>query len=312
MQTIIGFEPTGLLFSGMIVLAVAVLIGILLWRAPKKTKAIALGMTGVLAIILVVGFIFQNFVLDGQHTSDIYFLPTQGQIFAIQGEEASIQLICFGDKENPFLAEGTNITPLQTDNKNINIVESTIEAGNTYKGLTVFTIFLDAEAVQPGNQSFSRIILKDLNGNEKTFEIGKINIDGQEPKEGSAIDIREHLGVASRGAQYSFSFKNGASKPCTITGIDFGGLTPYVQSVKVTVNDKQIDIQKDMTIQPGDVAYVEAKLKKTSEVDIYLISANLLYQIQGDSKEYCYTLPYGTIGLPDSEESFQTLAEKYM
>jgi hypothetical protein len=74
-------------------------------------------------------------------------------------------------------------------------------------------------------------------------------------------------------------------------------LPPYVQSVQVTVNDKVINTQQDMVIQSGELVSVEAKLR---------------YRIQDDPEEYYYAFPYGTIGLPDSTESFQELAEKYL
>ena len=312
MEPIISFEPIGLLISVTIVLVVAVIIGIIFLRVLKSKKARIVGLVLLIFGISFGVFLSQNLKPNPIDTSAIHFLPTQSQIYSSLGEEETIQLFCFGYKQNPLLKEGINVIPVQTDNENINVVESTIDAGSTYRGLTVFSIFLDIDTGQPGNQSFSQIILTDGNGNTKTFDIGDIAIAVQEPNNGKAIDIRSHLGSANRGAQYSFSFKNGASKPCTITGIDFGSLTPFVQSVKVTVNDKEIETKNPMVAQPGDLVDLEAKLKNSTQVDIYLVSAKLRYRIQGDPEEYSYFVPYGTIGLPDSDESFQELAERYL
>jgi len=313
MEPIISFEPIGLLISVTIVLVVAVIIGIIFSRVLKSRKARIVGLILLIFCITYGIFLSQNLRPNPIDTSAIHFLPTQSQIYSALGEEETIQLFCFGYKQNPLLKEGINIIPVQTDNENINVVGSTIDAGSTYRDLTVFSIFLDIDTGQAGDQSFSQIILTDGNGNIKTFDIGNIAIEVQEPNNGKAIDIiRTHLGSANRGAPYSFSFRNGASKPCTITGIDFGSLTPYIQSIKVTVNDKEIDNQEIMVIQPGELVSVEANLKSTPEVDIYLASAKIRYRIQGDPEEYSYFVPYGTIGLPDTKESFQELAERYL
>lgn len=266
----------------------------------------------LLAIIFTIVYFWNHSYQPQKHSSAIYFVETRGQIYVNQGEEMTVQLFCYGDKENPFLQEGLTMVPIQTDNENINIVESNIDTGSTYKGVTIFSIFFTVESGQPGSQEFTQVILTDGNGNEKTFEIGKVNIETVDPNPSNAIDIVNHLGGADYGAPYSFSFKNGASKPCTITGIDFGSLTSSVDKTEVTVNGNAVDTRNNIVIQPGDQVLVESTLNGIAKADIFLIAAKIRYRMLGDSTEYSYYLPYGTIGLPVSEESFQELSEKYI
>lgn len=266
---------------------------------------------GIILFIIAGIFITQSHISNEHDTSAIYFLPTQGLIHATSSEEILIQLFCYGDKDNPLLAEGLKTTPIQTDNENLVITESSIEPGITTKGVTLFTVFLTAEAGPKGHQTFSKIFLMDESGDTKAFNIGEIEIEIQEPIEGNAIDVREHLGVADLDASYWFTIKNGSAKPCIISDIDFGSLTPFINERIVTVNEMVVDATHVITMQPGDQLSISAAFTTNVGKDIYLISPKILYHLQDEQTQHTYPLPYGLLGLPVSGDKAQAIYEKY-
>lgn len=292
-------------------LVTGAVIVLLYWRVLKSKKARIISSIALILVLVVGVFITQSHIPNENDTSAIYFLPTQGLIHATPDEEISIQLFCYGDKANPLLTGGMNTSLIQTDNENLVITESTIEPGITNKGVTIFTIFLTAEAGPPGNQTFTKISLMDESGDTKTFDIGEIEIETQDSNEGSAIDIRSHLGSAGLDALYAFSIRNGSTKPCIISDIDFGSLSPFINEKIVTVNEMVVDATTVITLQPGEQLSIGAKFNTDAGKDIYLISPKIRYQLQDEQMQYTYPLPYGLLGLPVSDDKTQEIYDKY-
>jgi hypothetical protein len=310
-EKIISFELTGILISAGIMLVTGAVIVLLYWRVLKSKKARIISSIALILVLVAGIFITQSPIPKENDTSAIYFLPTQGLIHATPDEEISIQLFCYGDKENPLLAEGVKTTPIQTDNDNLVITESTIEPGITTKGMTIFTILLTAEVGSPGMQTFTKIFLMDESGKTKAFDIGEIEIETQEPNEGNAIEIRRHLGSAGLDGAYSFTINNGSNKPCIISDIDFGSLRPFIKEKIVAVNEMVVDATTVITLQPGDQLSISAKFNTDAGKDIYLISPKIRYHLQDEKTQYSYPLPYGLLGLPVSDDKTQEIYEKY-
>lgn len=240
----------------------------------------------------------------------IYFLPSQGLIHTVPGEEVPVMLFGATYQGGPIFGDQNQMTIARIDNSNLIVEESSIEPGIVHKNMTPFSICLEVVADEPGVQIITQVILLDENGKELYFDIGQIVIDTSDPNEGDAINVRNHAGGSDLFSPYSFTIINQSPKECVITAIDFASLSPFLNGVELLVDGEEVEYGKDILLGTGQQLGLSAKFKAYTGKKVFLVSPSILYHLQGENTQYIYDLPSGIVGIPDAE-AYKNIYEKY-
>ncbi len=275
-----------------------------------------LGITLLISILLMINNLIENIQLEKAFEGDdatepiIYFLPTQGLIHTAPGQEVAVMIFGAADNDSPIFGEQNQTAAVRIDNENLNVVESTIDSGKEYKGMSLFSICLEVSANEPGNQIIWQVILLNEKGEEMYFDIGHIVIDTSEPNEGEAIDLRRHTGGSDLQSPYNFVIKNKSTKACIINDIDFDILSPYLSGVEILVDGKKVENGKEILLRTEQHLELSAKFKGYTNNKVFLISPTVIYHLEGEQTQHAYSLPPGIVGIPDSD-SIEKIYEKY-
>jgi hypothetical protein len=279
----------------------------------KRVRAIVI--FGIVMVLVIGGILYINAKGSWLKNDEIYFLPTQGQIHGEPGDEVPVDFLCFADTDNAMLNNPDNKLFVRTDNNNLAVVDYTVEAGTKYKGMRLYAIYLSLEADQEGTQTITQVVLEDEKGNIQEFDIGEVDICVEKPSTKPLLEISQHTGSASLGETYRFTLKNTAQQTCSITGIEFGKLTAFVEKLSVYQNGAKVNSDEEVVLHKGDELSVEAKFNTTAGKDVYYVSPKVLYTAKNDSlnskTKYSYSLPHGTLGLPVVKAKVKEIYEAY-
>jgi len=240
----------------------------------------------------------------------VYFMPTQGLIHTVPGEEVPVMLFGATDQDSLIFGDQNQMTTARIDNDNLIVEESIIEPGIVYKDMMPFSICLEVSADKPGIQTITQIILLDEYCKELYYDIGQIVIDTKDPNGGDAINVRNHAGGSDLLSPYSFTIKNQSQKECVITAIDFASLAPFLNGVEILVDGEKVENGKDISLGPGEQLDLRAKFKAYTNYKVFLVSPSITYHLQGEKAQYTYTFPSGIVGIPNIE-TFEKIHEKY-
>ncbi len=279
----------------------------------KRVRTI--GIFGIMLVLVIGGILYINIKDSWLGNDEIYFLSTQGQIHGESGDEVPIDFLCFADGDNDMLNNPDNKIFIRTDNNNLAVVDYAVEAGTKYKGMRLYAIYLSLESDQEGTQTITQVIMEDEKGNIKEFDIGKVDICVEKPSTKPLLEILQHTGSASLGETYRFTLKNTTQQNCTITGIEFGTLTAFVEKLSVYQNGAKVNSDEEVVLHKGDTLSVEAKFSTTAGKGVYYVSPKILYTAKNDNQnsktKYSYSLPHGTLGLPVAKAKVKEIYEAY-
>lgn len=281
-----------------------------------NTKLRAIILVGLVLALIFVGYlIFRNISVDSQepkhNTSTVHFLQSQGEVHASPEELIPLDLFFYASGDNATLSDQENKPIVQIDNSALWVVDYSVEAGDAYKGMRLYAIHLSLQADQPGHQRITRVIVQSGTGKAKTYEVGEVNINIEKGASKNLLKIFEHTGTATLGAPYLFTLKNASRQNCTVTGIELGSLSSFVNNLRVMLNEKQVDVGKGIIVKPGGALSVEADFKTNVSKDIYYVSPKVLYQTQGGGTKFSYSPPHATFGMPVTEDKVVEIYEKF-
>lgn len=262
-------------------------------------------------LILLAAFPLWKPLLHGGETDSptVFFLPVQGDVNVDADGECSLGLYFLADNPPFFAMDGQMMC--RTDNPSFSVSAIQVAKGDTFQGLTLYSLHLDAELESPDPGEIQSLTIQDSKGNTGTYDIGRISIHANKTAGQGQLQIVEHTGNASLGSPYLFTMENASESACLVEEVDFGSLGPYIQTIQIRHGGDKKAGGFPLMLGPGESFTVEADLRTDGGREIYLVSPRVSYRAgNGDAMEY--RVPWGTLGIPvDGERLFRAWQRQF-
>jgi hypothetical protein len=266
------------------------------FRAPRLLAAIL-----ILAVLGAGAYAaFHRTSLDGE----VYFLPVQGELRVIPGEDASLSLYLLS-RGTPFFEKKDGWTCSLGDGAQALAWEAV--RGDGYGDLRLYALQLELDTSEMQAQTIASVTFRSKDGQASTFSLGEIQIGPTKKTGEGRLLIVEHTGNGTLGAPHIFTLENPGPGTVTVTGADYGSLAPYLSELTVSVDGKPVDGGFPCTLEPGSRVTARAVFRNSVGRSIFVVSPSVSYTYGNGGQAGCYEVPAGTLGIPLGQELLEQI-----
>lgn len=263
----------------------------------------------IIALIVLLGLYYWANTSTTPNENNPVFINTIGDWSITSGNTTPINLFFFDDK-NSSIFDNKNMI-LSFDNENIKVIDYTVNKGDAYKDMRLYSILLNVKSEKTGAQTISKIMSVNSGGVilEKTF--GEITIDFNESSSNKGIKIIENTGSSEEFDRYEFKFQNSESTPLIVDEISYGSFIQYIEKVDLEINGQSSATDTNIKLNPGDELKAVIKFSNTAKYDIMTFAPVLKYHFENSPSVQEYNFPFAIYGLPIKENSLASYYKVY-